>query len=358
MKVAFVARDTMYSGRGGDTIQILKTAYYLRKLGVEVDVFRTSERIDYSKYDILHGFNAIRPPDLLPHFRKFDGIKVLTPIYVNYYEFEVNAREGLVGRVFRAIGNDRTEYLKTVMRWIKNGENNFDLEYLLKGHRSGLKKVVELSDILLPNSHSEYRRLSQDYQATKKYAVIPNAIDPELFREDEPQAAKDPALVICMAKIDGRKNQLNLIRALNKTQFRLVLIGKTAPNHMEYYRQCRAEAGDNISFIEEMEQEELLTYYRQATVHAMPSWFESTGLSTLEAAAMRCNVVISDKGDTEEYFGTFGVYANPADPADIYRAVCEASEKPFDESFRKKIYSEYIWQNTAEKTLQAYKSCL
>src|SRR5688500_16330361 len=103
MKVAFISRDTLYSGRGGDTIQILKTAEYLRLLGVEVDIYRASEKIDYTRYDILHGFNVIRPADLIDHFEKFKGVKVLSTIYVDYYEFESKARGGTAGTIFRLI---------------------------------------------------------------------------------------------------------------------------------------------------------------------------------------------------------------------------------------------------------------
>jgi len=38
MKVLFQSRTTLFSVPGGDTVQLVKTAEYLRKLGVEVDI--------------------------------------------------------------------------------------------------------------------------------------------------------------------------------------------------------------------------------------------------------------------------------------------------------------------------------
>lgn len=358
MKVAFISRDTLFTGMGGDTIQVLKTADGLRRLGVEVDVFTSSQKIDYDKYDILHGFNVIRPADLILHFQRFKKVKVLSTIYVNYYEYEANSRGGITGFVFRVLGNNLTEYLKTCARWIVNGEKNFSFAYLLRGHGATFRRLVKLSHVLLPNSHSEYRRLSRDYGIEANYAVIPNAIDPALFKEALGQSEKDENLVLCVAKIDGRKNQLNLIRALSNTRFRLILIGKPAPNHLNYYEQCRSEAGPNVEFVPEIKQEALIDYYQKAKVHAMPSWFETTGLSSLEAVAMGCNIVITDKGDTREYFEDYACYCDPANVKSIYDAVCTAAEKKVDPQLRNKVYSEYIWDETARKTLAAYNNCL
>lgn len=358
MKVAFISRNTLFTGKGGDTVQIVKTAQYLRRLGVEVDIYTAAEKIDYDKYDILHGFNVIRPADLTGHFKKFKKLKVLSTIYVDYSEYEVRARGGMIGKVVSLIGSDNAEYLKTIIRRIRNGEKSFGFSYLLRGHRNSLKELIGLSDILLPNSESEYKRLYSKYGISKKHLVIPNAIDRAVFRHSDHKQHKQKNLVICVARIDGLKNQLNLIRALNNTKFQLILIGKPAPNHLSYFEQCKKEAAANISFIPAMEQEELVGYYQRAAVHAMPSWFETTGLSSLEAIAMGCNIVISDRGDQVEYFGDHACYAKPDDVMSIYEAVVKASEKKPDESFREKVFEEYCWEKTAEKTFFAYQQCL
>lgn len=354
MRVAFISRSTLFSGKGGDTVQLVKTAEYLRRHGVTVDIFKSSDQIDYEAYDILHGFNVIRPADLVKHFERFKKIKVLSTIYVDYADFERKARGGYAGKVFHGIGPDRVEYLKTCARWIKNGERNFSLRYLLGGHRRAVKRLIGLSDLLLPNSESEYRRLLGSYGIEKPYAVIPNGIDPLIFKKEYDIAHKQSNLVICVARIDAIKNQLNLIRAVNNTPLELIVIGKPAPNHLSYYEQCRAEAGGNVRFVPELEQGELISYYLRAKVHAMPSWFETTGLSSLEAVAMGCNVVITPRGDTREYFNAHAFYCEPDDVQGIAKAIREAAQAGFDDDFRQRIYTHYTWQKTAETTLAAY----
>ena len=70
MKVLFISRATLYKDKGGDTIQIVNTARYLEKLGVEVTIRLSNEAIDYSKFDLIHFFNIIRPADILLHMER------------------------------------------------------------------------------------------------------------------------------------------------------------------------------------------------------------------------------------------------------------------------------------------------
>jgi glycosyltransferase involved in cell wall biosynthesis len=169
---------------------------------------------------------------------------------------------------------------------------------------------------------------------------------------------KDPNLVLCIARIEGIKNQANLIRALNNTKFRLILIGAPAPNQQSYYQMCRNIAASNIHFIDEIPQEQLVDFYQRAKVHVLPSWFETTGLSSLEAASMGCNLVITDRGDTREYFGNHAIYCSPDSPESIYASVLKASLTPSDENLQRKISTEYTWQLASYHTAAGYKTIM
>jgi glycosyltransferase involved in cell wall biosynthesis len=162
--------------------------------------------------------------------------------------------------------------------------------------------------------------------------------------------------VLCVARIEGIKNQLNLIKALNNTRFHLLIIGSHAPNQASYYHHCRSIAAKNVDFIDHIPVEMLLTWYQRAKVHVLPSWFETTGLSSVEAAAMGCNIVITDKGDTREYFGDDAFYCDPSEPKSILEAIEKASLGPFNENLRKKILKYYTWEQAAIQTLKAYKT--
>lgn len=358
MKILFISRSNLYKDKGGDTVQIVNTAKYLRLLGVHVDIKLSTENIDYASYDLLHFFNIIRPADILSHIKKANKPFVVSTIYVDYGDYERNERGGLTGLPSKIFSADTLEYFKAIARFILKGEKIASREYLLLGQKRSIKKIMKLSSMLLPNSHSEYKRLSSKYKLNCRYMAIPNAIDTDIFSKETDINQKDPYLVICVGRIEGRKNQLKLIKALNDSAYKLIIIGSPSTNHVKYYNLCKETAHSNVSFIESISQEELMKYYQKAKVHVLPSWIETTGLSSLEAAAMKCNIVVTDKGDTEEYFEHYAFYCDPGSEKSIYETVKKAVDSDFQEDLYKKVFREYIWQVTAEKTLSAYKNIL
>lgn len=360
MNVLFIARATLYTVYGGDTVQIQSTAKYLRKLGVHVDIKLCNEIIDYTAYDLLHLFNATRPADLLPHIRKSNKPYVVSTIFVDFSEYESMHRSRLMSLLNRMFSADGVEYIKAMARWAKNGERINSLYYLLKGHKRSVQKVASGAAILLPNSESEFLRFVAKYNTPNKHRVIYNAVDTEVFNitDDEAASPRNQNEVICVSRIEGKKNQLNLIRALNNTPFQLTLIGAPAPNHVEYYNKCREIAAGNIRFIPFLPQKELIGHYLSAKVHVLSSWNETCGLSTMEAAFAGCNTVITDKGDTTEYFGDHAWYCDPGDPDSIYNAIKKASEAPVTTALREQINDSRNWHETAKQTLKAYEEAL
>jgi len=353
MKVAFIARSTLYTAPGGDTVQVEQTARGLAELGVDAEIVLSNQAISYDDYDLLHFFNIIRPADILYHSKKANKPFVVSTILVNYEEYDQNHRN-VPGSLFSYLSGDSIEYVKTMARWVLGRDHLASLDYTWKGQRKSIMEILGKVNMILPNSESEYRRIQQKYHSEVKYAVVPNGIDPALFKNN-PEIKKDEHLVLCVARIEGIKNQLNLIRALNNTGFSLLIIGTHAPNQADYHRQCLEIAAGNITFIEHLPQEELVPYYLKAKVHVLPSWFETTGLSSIEAAVMGCNIVITDKGDTREYFENDAFYCDPSSPQSILEAVEKASEAPKDEKLRQKILNQYTWKHTAIQTLKAYQ---
>jgi glycosyltransferase involved in cell wall biosynthesis len=357
IKVAMIVRSTLYTVPGGDTIQAMQTARSLRMQGVNADIKLTSETIDYNNYHLLHFFNITRPADILYHIRKAKIPFVVSTILINYSEYDKYHRKGLAGMLFRYLPGDTIEYLKVISRWILGKDKMMSFSYAWKGQKKSIHEIITKATLILPNSSSEYIRLKQIYGCQTNHIVVPNAVDGNLFRFNK-EAKKDPKLVICIARIEGIKNQLNLIRAINNTSFQLLIIGAPAPNQPAYYQMCREEASGNIRFIEHIPQEELVAYYQKAKVHVLPSWFETTGLSSLEAAAMGCNIVITDKGDTKEYFGSHAVYCSPSSPESIYAAIEKASSLPSDEILQTKIANFYTWKLAGQHTAEGYKKII
>ncbi|HUZ61637.1 MAG TPA: glycosyltransferase family 4 protein [Hanamia sp.] len=357
MKVAFIARSSLHTSKGGDTIQILQTARHLEQLNIKVDIRLTDEKINYKQYDLLHFFNLIRPSDIVPHIKRTKIPFVVTPLLIDYSEYDRLYRKGISGQIFRHLSEDQIEYLKTILRWVKGQQKIKSLSYLFNGQRKSVNTIIQKAAMFLPNSEMEYQQLVQSYSSTPSYSIIPNGVDEGLFTLPV-NKQKTKNMVLCVARIEGLKNQFNLILALNNSKFQLFIIGNAAINQMDYYMRCKKIAAANVHFIDHLPQEELINYYRDAKVHVLPSWFETCGLATLEAAAMGCNVVITNRGYASEYCNGYAFYCDPSSPSSILEAIDRASKDDNHTIFQKKIFADYTWQNAAYKTYEAYKTIL
>lgn len=355
MKVLFIIRATAFDKPGGDTVQARNTAKYLKESGVEAELKLTSEQIDYSQYRLIHFFNIIRPADILKHAIKANLPYVISPVFMDYREYDRKMRGGLMGILGKIVPMDTMEYLKVLARRIKNRERVQSRLYLYWGHRRSVRHLVQYCQMLLPNSESEIKRLFGHYNTWQRYTVVPNGIDEEVFKPVTKMDERQQRGIICVAQVEGRKNQLNLIRAINPTGLHLTIIGKPTANSGPYFEACKKEAGGHVTFTDYIPLDDLLEYYRFSKLHVLPSWFETTGLSSLEAAAMGCNIVITRKGDTEEYFGDHAFYCDPADVSSIRKAVLKAYEAPVDTALEEMVRQRYTWRKAAEKTYGAYK---
>lgn len=405
MKVLFISRATLFTVKGGDTVQMQNTALQLRLLGIEVDIMGCNNTaINYQAYDLIHFFNITRPADIIYHIDKSKLPFVTSPIYMEYidvhryryrhhpFQWQKDKRkrkngeqqaqisqlwqdctQTLQNNFLSNVGKNTLEYLKCIARWIKNGERITTPKYLRLGHRNSVEYILKRTACLLPNSNSELQRLKKDFKSAVAFAIIPNGVDTGLFHLDNNIEAQ-PNTVLCVARFEPIKNQLNIIKALRGSSYNLTLVGDIAPNHHDYYKQCLASAGihanastgasgnlspsGKIRFLPYKDHKTLARLYHRHKVHILASWFETTGLSSLEAAACGCNIVITAKGDTVEYFKNNGYYCAPDDLDSIKRAVDRAMRAPVNNQFSQDIAAQYSWQQAAIRTRQAYLSIL
>jgi len=360
-KILFISRSSLFKVKGGDTVQIINTALKLRELGLIVDLKLSDDlNINYGNYNLIHFFNIIRPADILFHIRKSILPFVISTIYVDYSEYEKREYLNTSNRFLSLFDSNFREYLKVIARSLLNGEKIVSKKYLVFGHKKSIKIIIKRASFLLPNSENEYRRLRLDYEINNKYIVVPNAADSNIFNlKNECKVDRNPKIVLCVGRIEGRKNQLNLIKALRNTEFILYIIGKPAPNHLNYFQKCKEEASDNIFFIDELSQNELADYYLKAKVHILPSLFETTGLSSLEALFCGCNIVVTEYGDTKDYFPSSEVfYCNPDSIQSIYDNVRLASLHQSNIQFIDEMKERYSWLKAAQITMNVYKQVI
>ena len=368
MRVLFVnGREDARQNPGGDTVQLERTRQELERLGVAIEERQLYELDNLTGFDLAHLFNLQMPETAWLAFQTIQksGLPVVfSPIYWDIlpYWFELAVRERARWQwLARLLGKDRARI--GYLQWQKQKSRrnkNWQLQ------RSLLQGAVRV----LPNSQSEINLLREIFLLPETFAlkadVIPNGIDADLYATlPQPDqtfwdqyGVKDFVLEVGM--IYPVKNQLGLIEALFDLPVTIVVIGQVLAELSQYADTCRARAAErgNVIFIDRLPYEQLPGVYALAAVHALPSWRETPGLVSLEAAAAGCRIVTTSLGSPRDYFGNFAWYCHPQDNQSIRDAVEAALLAPRSLALRERILSEYTWRRAAEATLASYRRTL
>lgn len=368
MRVLLVNRDDLHLNLGGDTIQMLKTKAALEEIGVEVEACCVSDIDDAPKCDIAHVFNIQTAEESWTAFKKLESRKipiVLSPIYwdvlEHWFELALDTRA-----LWRYLANvlGRSTVGRMYVAW-QRAKSPAKSTWRLQ------RNMLQRAACVLPNSPSEgdllCRRFLLNGTFHRRMRIVPNGIDTAMF---DPTPApshwfKDKYgvvdFILEVGTVSPVKNQLGLIEALYDLPVPIVIVGQlVASKTPEYVEQCKkrgAERG-NVIFVDRLPHEELPGVYALAAVHALPSWRETPGLASLEAAACGCRVVTTCIGSTRDYFKDMAHYCHPGDRNSIRVAVEKALEQPRSPALRKHVLENFSWRRAGEATLQAYKMAL
>jgi len=338
---------------GGDTTQMNETKRHLELLGVKVSV-STDETPDVSSYDVVHAFNLGRPQE--PHRHCLNAVQQGKPAVVStvYWDFGE----------FWEWGDPDYWRLPPPEEGPPEPRRAPPPDPIERRRRARLDRLREAAiacaSVFLPNGQGEADLLHEAYgMDLSRTVVVPNAVDDAFFEARHEAFVEKHGLrdfVLCAARVEKRKNQLLLAAALRGTGVPLVIAGQ--PNPEQYRELCRRYADDSVVFLGALAQDELAGAYAAAKVHALPGWFETPGLSTLEAAAAGCNIVTTDRGLAREYLGDSAWYCDPRSVESIREAVLAAYEAPRSEALRERVRERYTWERTAEQTLAGYRLAL
>ncbi|MCK4322908.1 MAG: glycosyltransferase family 4 protein [Armatimonadetes bacterium] len=323
-------------GLGGAERQMEATAAALRDLGVQVSITDAAHP-DCCDCDLLHVFNAPDPELTLCRLRagKDQSVPVaLSTIYWNGYELH--------------------------MQWAERGwrtarEQDGDW----RQRRQRLKPLFVGADMWLPNSYAEYGMLVADFEVSRPYRMIPNAVETDFAQLPETEAPESDVLMV--GRWELRKNQLGLLEALADTDYQILIIGGQNSYDREHNEAARrlAEERGNVQILPATgDRGFLASLMRNTKVLAQPSFYETPGLAALEAAACGTAVVVSERGCTREYFGDEAYYCDPTDPHSIRQAIEAALASGPSELLKERIRQEFTWAIAAQQTELAYRQLL
>ncbi len=361
MKILMQNRPDAFKIPGGDSIQMVKTKEFLEKLGIKIDI-NLGEEVDFKNYAIIHLFNITRINETYHYCieaKKHKKPIALSTIYWNMDEFFLEFPSSKFYKYLPIFISKQILGKKTTLKLLSFMKKNLKIW-------KAQKFVLENCDLLLPNSQSEKEVLIKDFNLSpqKLFKIVPNAVDDNLFLSSKSnnfaKKYKVSNFVLCVGRIERRKNQLNLIKAMKNINASLVLVGGPNPYELDYFKKCRklAQKSNKVVFIDNTPHNQLVPVYKEAQVHVLPSWYETPGLVSLEAALCGSNIVTTSRGSTKEYFKDMAWYCDPNNINSIKKAVQKALKAPKTDKLKKHILSHFTWEKAAQETLKAYKLIL
>lgn len=339
---------------------MMKTKAGLEALGVSVTI-DLSLNPDLKGFDLVHIFNVQSSEQSVQQIRNARTFRIpvaLSPIYwdkrhidrdVNTFRFHRNKYVRMAAKLNSRIPEYYFNRLSPKRRKINNQ----------------ILELLDYSDVLLPNSVAELEILAVLFNRAclrARSEIVVNGIDFNSAIDgssSELQVDSEGEYVLQVGRIEPIKGQDRLIKAMmSEKQIPLVFVGGNLDSpYGDFCKQLANEHG-NATFVSHIPQTELVSIYRRAKVHALPSLRESPGLATLEAAAHGANCVVSIHAPVQEYFAGKAWICDPLDSVSIRNSVMNAWQSSRTGDLGKFVLENFTWEKAAKQTLNAYENLM
>lgn len=223
--------------------------------------------------------------------------------------------------------------------------------------------LLEIADSIVPNSLAEVQNLSSNFTVDRrKVRVIPNGVEPSFRDGDEAEFKSKYGyadFILYVGRIEPRKNLASLSEAAAGLGMDLILIG-SADGNRDYLEECHSRGRGRTHHLGTMKHSSsmLKSAYKSARVFVLPSWFETPGISAMEAAVAGCPIVVTNEGSTSEYFGEYAEYCNPESVPSISGAIERAMVRDDAERLRDILIDKFSWRRIGELVADTYADLL
>lgn len=354
LRILFQNRSTAKSHPGGDTVVMELLRRELQRMGHRVDV--ALGPADLGGYDIVQAFNFATPEVTEDYARRAVAANVpliVAAIHEDWPLFLNQSRAMTeVLRDYLQGGRDQAGFRRGVQR----------VRRLPSAKRAANDYAARHAACVLAWSDSEKARVMNDYPDCRRVDVIKLGADhlsardvgPALF--EQTYGVKD--FVLCVGRLETRKNQLMLLKALEHDTIPIVFLTGGFSYQPNYVTLCRMfDRPGKTLFLDRVPDDMLAAAYRSARLLCMPSWYELPGLVALEALHLGCPVVASRWGTLPDYVPQGVEYCEPDDPDDIREAVLGSYHRKTSADPRE-LVRDFRWRDSAVRLVEVYEDVL
>ena len=287
MKIAFLPYQPHCFAFGGFEMQMLATFNAVKELGA--DVIKLNVWDTNADFDILHCWGVGLGNYENIYWAKKAGKKVVITILLEYLE---NLQDKL----------------------------KFNISLLL--HRQKLaKQMLEWADEIVVVNKDQASICIHNYKISSgKISVIPHIVSDIFFDAGKSTTSKDYVLIT--GNVCERKNQIRLALACIQEKLPLVIIGKILDGQQEYGEKLNNIIKDqsDILWIKGLDNtsNELLSYFSNCRIMALPSFSEQQPISMLEAAILGKPLLMANKPYAKQEFYKKSCLVDPVAQKNCY----------------------------------------
>lgn len=308
----------------------------------------------WEKFFELHTkapFDAVDTPELLAE-GLLPGLTSVCPLVIRLY----------------------TPHSKFIAEALHNVSPNFDHQFVAMAERVAMRAA----DAITSPSKDLAQFVANDLRyPLERIKIIYNPIDPDRFSPEGNKAITDKNVlkVLFVGRLEERKGIRYLIEAWKDIiaavpDARLYIIGddtKTAKGQTSELAQLkkfiqRYNLGNSIKFLGRVPLTDLPSYYRSADICVVPSVYDNSPYSCLEAMSCGAPVIGTSSGGTAEYVvhRESGIIVEAKNSNSIAKAVIDLLQNSDErhrlgENARTRVLSHFQRQEIARQTVELYK---
>ncbi len=337
MRIGFDAKRAFHNGTGlgnysRDLLRILaklypKNTYYL---------YNPKKSRD-KRYHLADNNLEILPKSTF--WKKFSSIWRQRAIVKQLVEDKIEVYHGLSGELPRSIHKTNIKTLVTIHDLIFVRYPELYSFFDRKIHFNKFKHAAQVADIVIAISEQTKRdivaflkinpsKIKVIYQGCSnafKKDYNPNIIDKTKERFNLPDN-----FILNVGTIEERKNVLNLVKAIQNIDTKLVVIGGDKSNYAKKVKQYISDynLSNKVLFLKNVDLEALAIIYKLADIFVYPSIFEGFGIPIIEALYSKTAVITSKDGCFSEAGGKNSIYIDPSKPLEIETAIQQIRNNP------------------------------
>jgi glycosyltransferase involved in cell wall biosynthesis len=230
------------------------------------------------------------------------------------------------------------------------------------------KRVARTLSHIITVSKSSMHDIGRDFNIPlKRFKVIPNGIDTELFHPiPEIKREKNRIIVTSSSEtpLKGLHYLLEALAEISKTRkIKLVVVGTLRKNGDIERLLTKLGINGCVTFTGHIENDVFVQHYAKAFLAIVPSVYEGFGFPAGEAMACGLPVISTTGGALPEVVGNAGILVPPANSKALVKAILSLMDnteqaKQMGRVGFNRVRDLFTWKRAAEMTVEAYRETI